>query len=220
MFKLIATLVRGQSAAAEEALADRHALLLLDQQMREVTAHHQAMQRALALAVTQQADEARVQQATIARIDTLEVRARAALAAGRIDLATEAAEAIAALETDRDVGAAARTQFAAELTRLRRETEAARLRLAALHRGRRTAHLAEAARTARRGRTDAPNDRATLAEAEATLARLRSQQAQDAVIPDTPDETVDERLAAAGFGPPVGPTAATVLARLNQEPRS
>ena len=96
MFKLIATLVRGQSAAAEQALADRHALLLLDQQMREVMAHYQGMQRALALADTQQSEEARVQQATLARIEALEGRARAALAAGRIDLATEAAAAIAA----------------------------------------------------------------------------------------------------------------------------
>ena len=218
MFKLIATLVRGQSAAAEQALADRHALLLLDQQMREVMAHYQGMQRALALADTQQSEEARVQQATLARIEALEGRARAAIAAGQIDLATEAAAAIAALEADHDAGTAARAQFATELVRLRRETEAARLRLAALHRGRRTAHVAEAARVARRGRTDAPHDRATLAEAEATLARLRTLQAQDAAIPDTPDETVDERLAAAGFGPALRPTAASVLARLTQEP--
>ncbi len=68
----------------------------------------------------------------------------------------------------------------------------------------------------------APLHEATLAEAEATLARLRERQAEAAAAQDALDglegerrpASVAERLAEAGFGPPVRPTAAAVLARL------
>ena len=38
MFKLVTTLVRGAAAAAEEQLTDRHALLILDQHIRDAAA--------------------------------------------------------------------------------------------------------------------------------------------------------------------------------------
>ena len=59
MLKTLSTLLRGASAAAAEDLADRNALLILDQQIREVAAGVEAGKRALALAMARDATEAR-----------------------------------------------------------------------------------------------------------------------------------------------------------------
>lgn len=222
MFKTMATLIRGRAIAAEEAMADRHALEILDQQMRDTRAGLTSLQRALAVALAEEAQEARRHQAVLARIADLETRTRAALAAGQDALATEAAEAIADQEQERDAGRHAQTSLAAEIARLRRAVTQATQRVAALERGRRAARVAEAVRVARQGRLEpAPADRATLAEAEATLTRLRAQQSHaesaDAFLDEiTATASLDDRLAAAGAGPATRPTAATILARLRE----
>jgi phage shock protein A len=223
MLKTVITLIRGSTAAAAEDLADRNALLILDQQMRDAQASLGRAQRALAMAIAEDAQEGRRIDATSQRIASLEDRARAALAGSRQDLALEAAEAIAALEAERDSGRQARSLFATEIARLRRDVADAERRLAALQRGRRVARVAEAVRVSRRGRIEAAgNHECTLSEAEATLARLRERQVQaasaedalDTIAATTRPQTVEDRLAEAGFGPPARPTAASVLARL------
>src|SRR5918911_828573 len=50
MFKFISVLMRGAAAASEEAFADRHALLILDQQMRDAAAALEAAKRARRIA--------------------------------------------------------------------------------------------------------------------------------------------------------------------------
>jgi|SRR5215469_301016 len=89
----------------------------------------------------------------------------------------------------------------------------------------RIARAAEAVRIARRGRIEgAPIFEGTLAEAEATLTRLREHQveadaavtAYDAFDAATGPIAVAEKLAAEGFGPRLKPNAADVLARLRQ----
>ncbi len=222
MFKSMVTLIRGQAAAAEEQFADRNALLMLDQQIRDAQAGHAGLQRALATALAEGAQEGRRREAVAARIVSLEQRVRSALASGQQDLATEVCEAIAGLEMERDAGDQARAGFADEIRRLRRAVAAAGLRIAGLQRGRRTARVAHAVRVSRQGRMEAaPQHRATIAEAEATLSRLREQQVhaatEDAFL-DEIDEpaSLDERLDAAGCGPATRPTAASVLARIKQ----
>src|SRR5262245_28512207 len=114
MFKLFYTLVRGSVAAAEEELVDRSALLILDQQIRDSAAAIERGKRALALAIAQDEAEGKRLEATLSRIADLEERTAAALAAGREDLAAEAAETIATLEADRDAIREARTTFGVE----------------------------------------------------------------------------------------------------------
>ncbi len=222
MLRNVITLFRGSAAAAAEEFGDRNALLILDQQMRDAQASLGVAQRSLAVALAEDAQEGRRCAALMERVAGLEVRARAALAAGREDLATEAAETIAGLEQECEAGRKARLLFAGEVARLRRTVTGSGLRLAELHRGRRVARVAEAVRLSRRGRIE-PADPAlcTLSDAEATLARLRERQdrAADAVLfLDGIDAEAgpEERLAEAGFGPAMGPTAASVLARLKQ----
>jgi phage shock protein A len=119
MLKFLLTLTRGAVAAAEEEAVDRHALLILDQQMRDATAAVERSRRALGVAIAQDQAEAKRLEDTLARISDLETRAVAALNGGREDLATEAAEAIAGLEAERDAIRSARATFAAEIASLK-----------------------------------------------------------------------------------------------------
>jgi phage shock protein A len=223
MLKTLITIVRGRAFMAGEEVVDRNALLILDQQMRDGTAALDRAKKALAVAIAQDSQEAQRLDATRTRIADLETRAVSALEAGREDLAAEAADAIATLEAERNASTTARALFAAEIAKLRGHVLQQQMRLSQLERGRRIARAAEAVRVARRGRIeDAPVFEGTLAEAEATLARLRERQVEadaaeaafDALDAATGPVTVAEKLAAEGFGPRVKPNAADVLARL------
>jgi len=224
MFKTVLTIVRGSVAAAGEELEDRTALLVLDQQMRDAGTAVERSKRTLALAIAQDQMEGRRLDATCARIADLEVRATAALDGGREDLAREAAQQIANLEADRDAAMTARTLFASEITRLKRQVAGAEARITDLDRGRRLARAAEAVRALRRGGIEAARPyESTLPEAENTLKRLRERQieaqaADEALIElDTASGPLAtaEKLAEQGFGPRLKSTADDVLARLN-----
>jgi phage shock protein A len=222
MFKTVLTLFRGSVAAAGEELEGRTALLILDQQMRDSATAVERAKRALALAIAQDQQEGRRLDSIKAQIADLEVRAIAALNGERNDLANEAAEAIATLEADRDAATTARTLFAAEITRLKRQVANAEKRITELDQGRRIARAAEAVRALRRGGVEAARPyEATLPEAESTLTRLRERQqlqAADDALADIDAATgplaTAERLAEQGFGPRLRPTAEDVLARL------
>lgn len=224
MFKTVFTLFRGSVAVAGEELEDRAALLILDQQMRDAGAAVERSKRSLAIAIAGDQQEGRRLDATNARIADLEVRATAALDGGREDLAREAAQSIANLEADRDAAMTARTLFASEIARMKRQVAGAEARITELDRGRRIARAAEAVRNLRRGGIEAARPyESTLPEAENTLRRLRERQieaqaASDALIEldaATGPQATAERLAEQGFGPRLKSTADDVLARLN-----
>jgi len=223
MFKTVLTLFRGSVAAAGEEQEDRSALLILDQQIRDAGAAVERSKRTLALAIAGDQQEGRRLDATNARIADLETRATAALDGGREDLAREAAQAIANLEADRDAAMTARTLFASEITRMKRQVAGAEARITELDRGRRIARASEAVRAMRRGGVEAARPyESTLPEAENTLKRLRERQ-MEAQAADEAFSELDaasgplataERLAEQGFGPRLKTTADDVLARL------
>ena len=225
MLKTLITLVRGRTALIAEEVADQNALLILDQQMRDATGALERAKKALAVAIAQENQEGQRLDATHARIADLETRALAAIEAGRDDLATEAAEAIATLEAERDASASARSLFAAEIAKLKGHVLQQQMRFSQLERGRRIARAAEAVRVARRGRIErAPIFAGTFTEAEATLDRLREHQAEadaaeaafDALDTATSPIAVAEKLSAEGFGSRLKPNAADVLTRLRE----
>lgn len=225
MLKTLVTMVRGRTALIAEELGDQNALLILDQQMRDATGALDGAKKALAVATAQESQEQQRLDATHARIADLETGAVAAIKAGREDLATEAAEAIATLEAERDASLTARALFTAEIAKLKGHVLQQQMRFSQLDRGRRIARAAEAVRIARRGRIEgAPIFAGTLAEAEATLARLREHQIEadaaeaafDALDAATGPVAVAEKLSAEGFGPRLKPDAAEVLARLRE----
>ena len=223
MLKTLITIFRGGVARVAESVSDGGALIALDQQMRDAGVSLRRAKRSLALAIAQDAQEGSRLQIASEGIADLEGRTLEAIAAGDDVLALEGAEAIRALEGERDALATARSLFASEISRLKAHVAQGESRLAALDRGRRVARAAEAVRAMRRGgyEPSLPHE-GTLAEAEANLRRLRERQVE-AQAADEALEMLDaangpvaaaERLAAAGFGPRVRPTAADVLARL------
>src|SRR5215204_3417443 len=173
MFKTVLTLFRGSVAAAEEELEDRSALLILDQQMRDAANAVERSKRSLALAIAGDQQEGRRLDATNARIADLEVRATAALDGGREDLAREAAQAIANLEADRDAAMTARTLFASEITRMKRQVANAEARMIELDAA--TGPLATAEKLAEQG--FGPRLKST---ADDVLARLNAKRTQAA----------------------------------------
>lgn len=222
MLKMFLTFIRGSAAIAEERFADRNALVILDQQLRDAASTFERAKKALALAIAQDQQESMRLAAGNARIADLELRVSAALVAGDDGLARDGAEAIASLEADRDAAASAQVLFAAEIVRLRRHVGQAQARIAELDRGRRLARASEAVRDIRRGRIDAglPHE-ATLAEAERTLKRLRERQVEAEAADLVLDEldgaaaaSISEKLAARGFGPRLRASAEDVLERL------
>ena len=218
MFRMLMTYARGVAAAAEEQVTDRHALVVLDQQVREAAAATDRGRRALALAIAHDDSEARRLEATLARIADLEERATAALKGGRDDLASEAASSIAMLEADRDAITEARRDSAQKISHLKSTMAAAGRRLTELERGRRLARASDAVRALK------PRGDATLEDAEATLRRLRERQDEDEAVAAAVAEfdsgaggdNVASRLEAAGFGRPTRVTSTDVLDRLRQ----
>ncbi len=230
MLKHFITLMRGSAHDAAQGTLDRNALRLLEQQIRDGRAHVAAAKRSVALAMAQSAREKGALEATAAKIADLEARARAALEKGEEALAREAAETIAALEDERAASRQAHEAFEREVVRLKRLLRRAEARLRDLERGLRVAAAKDKAqKLGDSGGFIAPNAdslaRATLGEAEETLTRLQSRQAEfekasealDALDAETSPEDIAARLSDAGCGPPLKTSADDVLARLKAE---
>ena len=223
MLKTLVMLVRGSAGAVMEEVADRNALLILDQQVRDATVALEKAKRALAFVIAQDQQEGMRLARLESQIVDLETRVIGAIEGGRDELAHEGATAVARLEADRDAARNARSLFAAEITKLRdylRQTEG---RIVDIDRGRRLARAAEAMRNVPRGRVESTMPhQATLAEAEQTLKRLRERQEAASIAEKalsqldeaTAPASAAERLAAEGFAPPLRATAADVITRL------
>ncbi len=222
MFRQVATLFRGLAHDAGERFTDRHALLILEQQIRDAARAVAAARKAVAIAIAQNAQEARQHQNLRTRITDLESRAVAALNKGLEDLAREAAETIAQLEAESEVSQQALAVFEEEITRLKANVRAAEAKLRDVQRGQRLASATEAAQRMRGSVGD--DNFQSLAEAEATLFRLRQRQqefdlTQRAMVdmdPRNNPSRMSEKLAEAGCGDPIKPRADDVLARLRK----
>ncbi|MBB2823270.1 UNVERIFIED_ORG: phage shock protein A [Rhizobium esperanzae] len=220
MFKLISTLLRGRAHDAEQAFADRNAVPLLAQQIRDAAQAIQSARRSVAVAIAQNEQERAQHQTIVSRIADLESRAIAALSKGNDGLAREAAEAIAFLEAERDASEKAQAQFTTAIAKLKGIVRAAEARLQELQRGERLARATEEAQ--KLDVAVAGPGLATLDEAEETLARLRLRQSQNeltaAALKDMESATrpagIIEKLANAGCGAPLASSADDVLARL------
>ncbi len=98
---------------------------------------------------------------------------------------------------------------------------------AELERGQRIARATEAVPRLRARRGQGMGSPAALAEAQATLRRLREAQAADAasdealtIIEAAAPESLCERLEEAGFGPRTRPSAGSVMERLRAKAQS
>ncbi|OYU39871.1 MAG: PspA family regulator [Pseudorhodobacter sp. PARRP1] len=217
MFKLFVTLLRGRNADAAESLTDAAALPILRQQLRDCAAGVETARRAVAMVMAYAERERKSQTRISAQLADLETRALAALAQGRDDLAREAAGTIAQLEAEAATTARALATYDAEIAHLRGVLTDAETRLRDLQRGQRLAIATDHSQRLHGAATVA-----TLDEAEATLSRLQTRQANlDAsraamleLSASTNAEAMQNRLAAAGCGTALRPDAASVLQRL------
>ncbi|MGX9991647.1 PspA/IM30 family protein [Rhizobium sp. Z1P35] len=220
MFKLISILLRGRAHDAEQAFADRNAVPLLAQQIRDAAQSIQSARRSVAVAIAQNEQEKGQHGAIVARIADLEIRASAALAKGNEGLAREAAEAIAYLEAERDASEKAQSQFTSAIDKLKGIVRASEARLQELQRGERLARATQEAQ--KLDVVVAGPGLATLDDAEETLARLRLRQSQNELTAVALKDMegairpagIIEKLANAGFGAPRHSSADDVLARL------
>lgn len=221
MYRQVWTLIRGYSHTAAESFNDRHALLILRQQMRDSAQAVTAARKAVALAIAQNRQEAEQHDRLNRSIADLEDRAIEAIKQGKSDLAREAAETIAQLEAEREASKQAQDQFTSEIERLKNNVRKAEYRLKDLQRGQR---LADATDKAHRLREQVPSSGlSSLCEAEETLERLRRRQreidltdeAMNELDIDTCPKRVREKLAEAGCGQPIRASADDVFERLS-----
>ena len=183
----------------------------LDRAMQAASAAHVAARRALAVAIAEEEREIKRRDVFAAKLSDLEQRAIEALRGGRDDLAGNAAEVIAAVETEITASTQASVRFAAEVALARREVDAQRRRLADLDRGRRLARVGVALNTAPRDGVDA------LSAAESALASVEAANHDARAIREElapPTDRLIEQMADHGFGPPTRVLAADVLERL------
>lgn len=220
MIKLIRTLIQGRAFEAERDLADRHAELLLGQQIRDAAATINSARRAVAVAMARHEQE-RLRSATIvARIEDIEARTVVALEKGDQALAHEAAATIAHLEAERDTAQNAEVQFGTAVGKLREVVRLAEGRLQELQRGETIARATGAVQKLESLVGD--HGLSSLYEAEETLGRLRERQAQNSIATAVLTEmgsqknpaVMIEKLAKAGCGGPLRSSAEDVLARL------
>ena len=223
MFRSIVTLMRGRAHEADEAFTDAHALPILKQQLRDCAQAVSAARKALALAMAQNDQEVEQFERFTARIADLEERAVAALEQGHMELAQEAAETIARLQTDQDASRSVLETLEAEVAKLRASVATSEERLRALNRGER---IATATDKAQRVTHSVPGGVSNaLRDAEATLTRLRSRQTEvdatnealDTLENANDTRTLREKLANAGCGAPLKTTAEAVLERLRTQ---
>lgn len=220
MFKQIMVLIRGQAHMTEQGFADRHAIPILSQQIREAARGVEAARKAVAVAIAQNRIEKDNADRLTAQIADLEQRAIAALAAGKDALAREAAQSLAHLEGELDSSRSAGHAFEADIDRLKQALRQSERRLAALQRGERLAVARD--RTQRLTHDVARSDLSSLTDAEATLARLENRQkviditadAIDNLRADKNPHVILRKLAEAGCGAPTIITADAVMARL------
>ncbi|MGX5843494.1 PspA/IM30 family protein [Mesorhizobium sp. ArgA1] len=220
MLKQFFALVRGRSYEAAETVVDRNALVILRQQIRDCADAIAAARRAVAIAIAQNEQEVLQFKKLVVRIDDLEKRTIAAIDQGQNELAREAAETIAMLESERDASSEAQKSFSTEIERLKRIVRASEMRLRELQRGQR---IVAAVDSTQRLRESAPGSSlSALKDAEETLLRLRTRQKQiDATAAAMAEmeqsgdpAAVSEKLAAAGCGAPLRSSADAVLQRL------
>ncbi|AYG68440.1 MULTISPECIES: PspA/IM30 family protein [unclassified Rhizobium] len=227
MFNSILTLIRGRAYGGEQAFIDRNAVPLLAQQIRDAAGAIQSARRAVAIAIAQNEQEKSQHAAIVGRIADLETRAVAALQKGSDELARQAAEAIAQLEAERDASEKAQAQFTQTIGKLKAIVRASEARLQQLQRGERLARATEQTQKLNAA-CDDNSGLATLDDAEETLARLQAYQNRCEVAASamkemnaaSRPEIVIEKLADAGFGAPLGPSADDVLARLRERMNS
>ncbi|MEL7298789.1 MAG: PspA/IM30 family protein [Pseudomonadota bacterium] len=221
MLATLKTIFIGESRRAEEAVRDHYALDLIAQKIREAEDGMAAAKATLAALIQRQRSETRQVEGLAKRIDTMTERAKAALEDGNDALAEEAAGAIATMENEKIVRDATIARLDAKVIRLKGSVEAMHRRIIDLKQGQIAATAARREADTQRRLNRSIARTAPANEAQELIDRVLGQddpfeqgQILDEINGDLSHDTLEDRMAAEGYGGTTKSTAAGVLARL------
>lgn len=220
MLSTLRTLIAGVDARAEDRLRDTYAIELIDQKIRETEAQVRAAKSTLASLIQRSRSEQKLLDLLGTRISTLTIRAREALEAGREDMATEAANAVAEMENEATLRQATIDRLETQTTRLRASVERGHRRVIDLKQGAITARAMRREQGMQAKLHSTVSGQSAADEAQELIDRVVGkddllEQAQ--ILADInaglDHSGLEDRMAGAGFGPGTKVTARDVLAR-------
>lgn len=221
MLTTLKTLMAGANARAEQTVKDTFAIELIDQKIRESETQLKAAKATLASLMQRQRSEKRLLEALTARIDTMTVRATEALQAERDDLARQAADAIASMENEMQLREETVNRLETQVTRLRTSVETAHRRVIDLKQGAVTARAIHREQQMQGKLKTTIGNTSAADEAEDLIARVvgrddpfEQAEIMSGINADLSHSSLDDRMAACGFGPSTKVTADQVLDRL------
>ncbi len=221
MLTTLRVLFDGANARAEDRLKDTYAVELIEQRIREAEHNLGAAKLTLASLIQRKRAEQRLAENLNGRVKTLTQRAEEALAADNETLATEAATAIAEMETEREIRSQTIARLETRIIQLQASVERAHRRIVDLKQGAITARAVkrEQKMQSKLDRTLAGTSAAD--EAEALIKRVTDNDdpfEQSEILRDIDRNltgaNINDKLADAGFGDPNKVTAQAVLDRL------
>ncbi len=219
MFSTLNTLIKGSQARANDRMRDHFATDLIDQKIREADGALKAAKATLASLILRHRNESKQIEGLDKRIIDLTSRAKAALEDNREDMATEAAMAIAQMESESTLRGETAHRLESKITRLQHSVETAHRRIIDL---KQSAVAAKAVQAEQKMQARlAPGTETSFEDAEALIARVMARDdpfEQGEVLRDInaalKHENIGNKLAGEGYGPATKSTAADVLARL------
>lgn len=221
MLSTFRTLFAGTNAHAEDRLRDVYSIQLIDQKIRETEAQVQAAKSTLASLIQRRRSEQKLLDMLCNRTASLTERARDAIAAGRDELATEAASAIAEMENEAGVRQATINRLDAQATRLRASVEKGHRRVIDLKQGalqakaiRREQVMQSRLNTTLHGISPADEAQDLINRVMGKDDPLEQAQILTEINDDLDHTTLESRMAEAGFGAATKVTARDVLDRL------
>ena len=221
MFGTMRTLFAGASARAEEQVRDHYSIELIDQKIRESEANMKAAKVGLASLIQRERSERRQVEQIADRIVELTVRAKAAMTAGREDMAAQAAQAIADMENELTVRRETVCRLETRVLQMRQSVDAANRRILDLKQGAVAARAIRKEQGIQRTLLHHSGGESAMDEAESLIARVLEQDdpfEQNEILHQIDNslqnDDVTERLSEAGFGRSTKTTAADILGRL------
>ncbi len=221
MLSTFRTLFVGANARAEDRLRDVYAIELIDQKIRETEAQVQAAKGTLASLIQRRRSEQKLLDMLHTRIESLTERARAAIAAGRDEMANEAATAIAEMENETVVRQSTLDRLDTQATRLRASVEKGHRRVIDLKQGALQAKAIRREQTMQAGLNTTLKGVSSADEAQDLINKVVGKDdplEQAEILADInaglDHSNLEDRMAVAGFGESTKVTARDVLDRL------
>ena len=227
MFKTMRAVFLGKLGRAEKALETENAAIIIEQKIREAEAGHASAKRGLAALIARTRSEQKALDYIKKRVSDLETRTKAALEAGKSDLAMDAAKLLADLENEKAMRERSLEGSREKAERIRLNIEKTHRRLIDLRQGLLTAQSIETERSAVRQMKGDMSASSAIHEGEAVLKRLLGSEdpieiidAYDEIEADLSGENIMDRLSEAGFGKADKVRPEDVLARFKPQTKS